>query len=109
MRVVSDRTRARISAAGMGNTRAAKWGHAHRIHPNEPLVLIKQVGRLIRDERLRQDIPQSEIAAATGICEQTLVRIEQGSTRRNHNRGMRLDTLVRIALALGVRPSELMP
>lgn len=66
--------------------------------------------RNIRDARRERDISQAELSRACGITEQTLSRLERhaGSSRGKWKHGPRVETIVRIARALDLEPSELM-
>jgi ribosome-binding protein aMBF1 (putative translation factor) len=106
---VSAETRAKLSEAMMGKLNSAKWGKCRRVDDHELDWHIREIGRLVRDARLERDVSQEELAAASGLGIASICRIEQGKTRRNRNLGGTVSTIVRIALALGVRPYELMP
>lgn len=106
---VTPETRSKISAAMAGTMNNAKWGKARKVGDWETDWHFREIGRLIRDARLERDISLEELAAATGIGEATLSRIERAVSRRSRNLGPTVNSIVRIALALGVRPYELMP
>lgn len=61
------------------------------------------IGHLIRDARRRKGIRQHQLAAAAGMQQNTVHQWEAGK------RPISLDTLVRVAAALGVSPETLMP
>lgn len=62
---------------------------------------LKQIGSNIRKMRLKKGLTQIELAYASEIEENTLVRIEKGKTNPTAK------TLLRIAGALEVRLTEL--
>lgn len=105
----SEAHKATTAQALAGNVNAAKWGKARRVDDHEIDWHIREIGRLIRDARVERDVPQEELAAAAGIGVACLTRIEHGKGRRGRNLGATTSTIIRIALALGVRPYELMP
>lgn len=105
----SAETRAKIAATMRGNDNGAMYGKARKVGEWEPRPLFVQMGELIRDARMAADVALSELSAATGIHVATLSRIENGKSLRARNRGARLETVIKIALALGVRPYEVMP
>lgn len=100
---------AKQTAHSKGNLYSVKWGKARKVGDWEPEWHIKEIGRMIRAAREERDISLDELSAATGIGEATLLRIEHGKSRRARNLGATISSIVRIALALGVRPYELMP
>jgi y4mF family transcriptional regulator len=65
--------------------------------------LAEQIGRLIRDARHAQNLPQEELALAAGVSTRTISSIERGAL------GVQLNTLLRILSVLGmtleVRPT----
>lgn len=103
--------KAKAAAANRARTDSpnAMWGKARRVGEWEPDWHLREIGKLIRDARVERDVSLEELAAATGIGEATLSRIERAKSRRNNNRGATIASIIRIALALGVRPYELMP
>lgn len=101
--------RAAASVQMTGNVNRAMWGKARKVGEWEHEVLLRQMGELVRAARLARDVSLEELSAATGIDEGQLSRIENGKTRRTVNRGPLAGTIIRIALALGVRPYEVMP
>ncbi len=66
-----------------------------------PELLVRDVGRRIRELRIRAGLKQREAAAKLGIAVRTYQRYESG---QNHW----LSTLERIADALGVPPGDLL-
>lgn len=58
------------------------------------------LGQAIREVREQQDQSVSELAAATGISQQTIAGIEAGQTESH------LELLLVLADGLGVRPSS---
>lgn len=61
----------------------------------------KITGRIIRDLRIRQTLSQEVLSGLAGIARSHLAMIETGAKNAN------MDTLWRIAAALGMRLSEL--
>lgn len=59
------------------------------------------VGRVIRRIRLRRGLSQEVVSGLAGIARTHLTMIENGSKQAN------LETVWKIALALDLRPSEL--
>lgn len=102
--------RAKISASRRGQMNNAMWGRAHRVDVQRMQSYSIELGRRIRDLRLERDISIAELAAASGVNFHAISRIENGASDR-HGRGRNplYLTIVRLALALGVSPSELMP
>lgn len=102
--------RAAIAAAQRGNLNRAMYGRARRVDLRSMRTFAVELGRRIRQHRLEQDIPLNELAEASGVCIQALSHIENGvCSRRNGDSNPRYATIVRIAMALGIMPSELMP
>jgi ribosome-binding protein aMBF1 (putative translation factor) len=132
-REVSEETRAKMSAATKGKPRdtshlqtpevrakraasqagepgrSAMWGKARKVGDWETDWHFREIGRLIREARKERDIPIDELSEATGIGKTTISRIENAKSRRARNLGPTANAIIRIALALGVRPYELMP
>jgi transcriptional regulator with XRE-family HTH domain len=92
-----------------GKLNSAKWGKCRRVDDHELDWHIREIGRLIRDARLERDVSQEELAAASGIGQASIVRIEAGKGRRGRNLGATVTSVIRIALALGMRPYEWLP
>jgi transcriptional regulator with XRE-family HTH domain len=63
----------------------------------------KRFGERLRDLRIREGLSQEELAHAAGLHRTHISLIE-----RNH-RSVRLESLERLATALGVQPSSLVP
>ena len=61
-----------------------------------PDQVARHLGERLADIRLAQNRTQAQIAEEAGIARATLVRLEQG-------RGVSLDSLVRVMLALGLQ------
>ena len=80
-------------------------GHARRVAAGEMQTYMRRLAQSIRDARLERGVAISELAAATGLNEHNLYRIE----RAEHARTPTLLTIVRIARALDMQPSELVP
>lgn len=78
-------------------------GKARRVDPRWDRDYRLAIARRIRDARIEQDIAASELGAAAGIGQRSIYRIETGEHRPL------AQTICRIALALGLSPSELMP
>ncbi|MFE7072733.1 helix-turn-helix domain-containing protein [Streptomyces sp. NPDC057620] len=64
--------------------------------PDWVLARRRAVGRQIREARLYANLTQEKVALDTGIDRPSIVRIEQGQQSPT------LDTLIRIAAAIGV-------
>ena len=64
---------------------------------------IKQFGEVIRELRDERGLSQEALAGAAGLHRTQISLIERGQ------RSVRLDTIVRLAKALKVQPSEMMP
>lgn len=62
-----------------------------------------ELGRRVRDARLRADLTQEGLAGRLGYERRVIFRIEAGLTDPRASR------LMRIAHALGVSPADLMP
>ncbi|MGN6128561.1 MAG: helix-turn-helix domain-containing protein [Humibacter sp.] len=69
----------------------------------EPMSLAtEELGRRIRDWRTGQGLTQEELASGSGVDSTTIGKIERGERNPNvHN-------LIRIAVALGVDPGQLL-
>jgi len=79
-------------------------GHARRVANRETEVYRARLAQNVRDARLERGVAVSELAAAAGLDKCNIHRIERGE------RGWPdMLTLVRIARALDMQPSELMP
>jgi transcriptional regulator with XRE-family HTH domain len=59
-------------------------------------IAAHQLGRRIRDERHRQGLDQRTLALIANVAVRSIHRVEHGEPR------VRLDVLLRIALALGL-------
>lgn len=73
----------------------AEGGHTEFVELGE-LMFLHQVMALLKQERERQGLTLAELSGRTGIDQAALSRLETGS-----NRNPTLDTLYRIAAALG--------
>lgn len=82
-------------------------GAAHRVKNDNVDVTLKTIAQIVRQARVERGIAVAELAAATGICEQALFTLER--SRNGPPRNVSIRTLIRLAHALGVQPSELMP
>jgi transcriptional regulator with XRE-family HTH domain len=59
-------------------------------------IAAQQLGRRIREERRRQSLDQRTLALVANVAVRSVHRVEHGEPR------VRLDVLLRIALALGL-------
>jgi transcriptional regulator with XRE-family HTH domain len=89
-------------------------GKAARVDHGEVGRWVIAVAREIRDKRLETDVSVAELSAATGVTKSTLHRIERFANNPadpavRKGGSTKIATIVRIALALGVTPQELMP
>jgi DNA-binding XRE family transcriptional regulator len=73
----------------------AEGGHAEYVSLGG-LILLQQIMASLKKERERQELTLADVAQRTGIDQAALSRLETGS-----NSNPTLDTLYRIALALG--------
>lgn len=96
-------TSAAHRASMRGNTHRAMWGRARRVDHRWMRDYRIALGRRIRDARLELDISRDELAAGAGLHVRSVLEIELA--RKNPA----FTTIVRLALALGLSPSELMP
>ncbi len=80
-----------------------RHGKALRVDPRIDRACQLEVARRIRDARLERDIAVNELSLAAGLGERGLYRIESGQRRPL------AQTICRVAAALGISPSELMP
>lgn len=83
--------------------RRTMYGKARRVDPRIDRTYQLEVARRIRDARLERDIAPDELGLAAGIGERSIYRIENGEHRPL------VRTICRIAAAMGMMPSELMP
>ncbi len=67
-----------------------------------PLYLVR-VAKMVRDARIERDVSVDELSRASGVDRWSIWKLE--ACRNSAN----LSTLVRLALALGMQPSELLP
>lgn len=88
---------------------AYRTGAAREVTQIELDAYFVRLVNAIRDARRERDVTQAELSRVTGISEQTLSRLERhaGSSRGTWKHGPRYETIVRIARALGMEPSEL--
>ena len=63
------------------------------LHSLTDAEVLAELGRRVRRRRLREDVPQAELAAAAGIGERTLRSLESGGD-------VQVSTLVRVLRAL---------
>ena len=96
---------AELSLRGRGRPRGSRdmHGRARRFDPMQDRAYRDAIARRVRAARLEQDISPTELAAAVGLSPSNICRIERGEARPL------AQTLCRIAVALGLSPSELMP
>ena len=78
-------------------------GRARRVAIAEVVRYRALLARAIREARIERGIAMSELAAATGLNETNLYHIE------GNEHSPTISTLVRIARALDMQPSELVP
>lgn len=95
--------RAALSRAGMGNTNRALTGRARRYDPKSERAYRLALANNVRRARIERSIAMDELAAAIGGNERTIHEIETGSTNP------KFTTIVRIAVAMGMSPYELVP
>jgi transcriptional regulator with XRE-family HTH domain len=67
-----------------------------------PQVISAEVARLLREERQNQNVSVYRLAKDSGLSQQMIHYVERGL------RNPTLDTLLRVAIALGVDLSELL-
>jgi ribosome-binding protein aMBF1 (putative translation factor) len=78
-------------------------GHARRYDPKLDQPYQHAIAKRLQDARLERDVSLTELAAATGYDPSSIAKIERGENWPNTR------TLCRLAVALGLSPSELMP
>lgn len=90
---------------GRGRPRGSRDhnGRAKRFDPALDLVYRKAIAQRLHDARVERDVSAFELGAATGLCASSIYKIERGEKR------VLAQTLCRLAVALGLSPSELMP
>ena len=66
------------------------------------ILTVVQIGRSLREQRVRRFMTQEQLAQAAGISARQLVRIERNQVEP------RFSTILKLAEALGVEPSELL-
>lgn len=93
---------ARAWATGR-NTGRMLMGRARKVDERQLRAYSIALGRNIRQARLEQSVAMDELAAASGVHELTVLAIELGRQNAHYT------TIVRIARALGLSPSELIP
>lgn len=79
-------------------------GVARRVSAGDAAIYSARLGQRVRDARLERDLSCEELEYATGVSAFTIWCIERGRTR-----SPKFDTLVKIALGMGMQPSELIP
>jgi ribosome-binding protein aMBF1 (putative translation factor) len=78
-------------------------GSARRFDPRWMPAYRARIGQLLRAARLEADISVYELEAACGINGSHIYKIESGQ------RGCAVETLIKLAVACGVSPREVMP
>lgn len=101
-------TSAAHRGAMLGNTNAAKWGKAKRVDVGVLRAYSLAIGRNVRQVRTERCISLDELSAASGVDRWAISRLEHGHTRGKARNPLFL-TIVRLALALELSPSELVP
>lgn len=79
-------------------------GKAKRVNTSQADLYVADVARKLRDARLEAGVSVHELAAATQLNSATIFGYERG-----RKLVPKLATLVRVALALKLHPSEIMP
>ncbi|MEN1704599.1 MAG: helix-turn-helix transcriptional regulator [Planctomycetota bacterium] len=64
---------------------------------------IQEFGKIVRERRLDADLSQEDLAFAAGLHRTAVSHIEQAT------RSSTLETVEKLAKALGVQPADLMP
>lgn len=77
------------------------YGHATRVDLARVPLYQKGLARRVRDARLEAGVSRAELAAAMGTSEGAVYRLEKCQ------RDPKYATIVRVALALGLSPTEL--
>jgi ribosome-binding protein aMBF1 (putative translation factor) len=93
----------RLSAAMVGNLNRAMWGKATKYDPRRERAYRHALAHRVRNARLEADVSIDELAAAIAGHPRTIHEIETAAINP------KFMTIVRIAVALGLSPSELMP
>jgi transcriptional regulator with XRE-family HTH domain len=70
--------------------------------PKDPVVPVEDIGRRIRDLRIRAGLTQTEVAEALGTKQTGISAYERGA------RALTLPALMRIAEALGTTPNAIL-
>jgi DNA-binding Xre family transcriptional regulator len=83
--------------------RKEMYGKAKRFDPTMDLIYRKAIGTRLHNARLERDVSITELSAATGIHTSRISRVERGEA------SCLTISLCRIAVSLGMLPSELMP
>jgi ribosome-binding protein aMBF1 (putative translation factor) len=78
-------------------------GKARRFDPRWDRDYLVAIGRRLHDARAERDVSASELGAACGLDASCIYKIERGDSNPLAR------TLCRLAVALGLSPSELMP
>lgn len=87
-------------AAGSAGSVGRERDHAREVPPRSPEHAA--LGRAIRELRVRAEVSQGELALRSGLHRTYIGGIERGE------RNVSYANLLRIATALGVRPSKLL-
>ena len=87
-----------------------RYGRAHRVTDREAAIYRLRLSQRLADLMAARDLSASELAAGAGLHVRAVHRVL--SPRRSDKGapiGPSFDTLVRLARAMGLSPSELMP
>jgi transcriptional regulator with XRE-family HTH domain len=82
-------------------------GHARAPAHDEVTLYARRLGVIVREYREEVGVSSRNLSRAIGMHPEAIAQIERGGKRRS--RGPYLETLFRIARALGISPRELMP
>lgn len=80
-----------------------KQGRARDVSPEEVMVYQTRIATVIRDAMLERDLSANEIYARAGVHPTSLSRVLTGK------RTATILTLIRVARAMDMQPSELLP
>ncbi len=96
---------------GPGRPRGSRdlHGRARRFDPRWDYAYSLAIARNVRQVRLERGISIDELAAASGVCRDVLFRLERASSSRGTPANPYYRTIVRVAVSLGLSPSELVP
>ena len=100
----------RISRSGVPYKRGPHlFGKARRFDAKWLPIYLERVCRNLRDARLERDIGICELSAASGITASAICRIEKIRSSRGSIPDALVSTIIRLAVAMGLSPSEVMP